>query len=176
MPNHFHLLLRVKSEVELIEFLKEKYPGEDLSGFQKPDRSRGKAVAQNQDLTGFGNLSGLISRQFSNFFNSYSKAFNKVYDRRGRLFKSSVERISVTNDDYFTTMIRYIHFNPVLHGFTNNLFQWKYSSIHAFYSKKRSLISKREVTDWFGGTEPFKKFHQSIQEEEFDEIKHLTIE
>ena len=99
-----------------------------------------------------------------------------MYNRRGSLFLDNIQRIKVEDDDYFTTMIRYIHFNPVIHGFTANLFQWKFSSIHAFYSEKRSLISRGEVTDWFGGIEEFKNFHQSIQEDEFNEIKHLMIE
>jgi len=99
-----------------------------------------------------------------------------MYDRRGSLFLDNIQRIKVAEDNYFTTMVRYNHFNPVLHGFTNNMFQWKYTSIHTFYSEKRTLINTNEVVNWFGGIEPFKQFHQSIQVDEFDEIKHLAIE
>ena len=34
-----------------------------------------------RNQTGFENLSGLISQQFSNLFNSYAKAFNKQHSR-----------------------------------------------------------------------------------------------
>src|SRR3989304_4145680 len=51
MPNHFHFLARIKSERELIKTFK---------------------VSENSNLTGFENLSGLIAKEFSNLFNSYS--------------------------------------------------------------------------------------------------------
>ncbi len=85
-----------------------------------------------------------------------------------------MQRITVRGDDYFANMIRYIHFNPVLHRFTDTVYQWRFSSIHAYYSDKRSILRKQEVFEWFGGADEFKKFHQSIQEDEFDAIKHLT--
>ncbi len=65
MPNHFHFMVRVKSEEVLKEFYKEKHS------------------KRNKDLTGFENLSGLVSQQFSNLFNGYTKAYNKMYDRKG---------------------------------------------------------------------------------------------
>ena len=124
----------------------------------------------------FRDIADLCSNQFKNFLISYSKSFNKMYGRRGSLFLDNIQRIKIDDDDYFTTMIRYIHFNPVLHGFTDNLFQWKFSSIHAYFSDQRTLLNMNEVINWFGGIEPFKQFHQSFQEEEFEDIKHLTIE
>jgi len=121
-------------------------------------------------------LPKLISNQFKNFLISYIKSFNKVYERRGSLFLDNIKRISVTGDDYFTNMIRYIHFNPVLHGFSDTPHRWKFSSIHAYTSDKRSLFRRQDVLDWFGGKQEFEKFHQSIQEDEFDAIRHLTLE
>jgi len=121
-------------------------------------------------------ISELISNQFKNFLISYSKSFNKMYERRGSLFLDNIKRIPVRDDDYFTNMIRYIHFNPVLHGFTDNPYRWKFSSIHAYLSDKRSMICRKDVLEWFGGQEAFRKFHQIIREDEFDVIKHLTFD
>jgi len=163
MPNHFHFLVRIRPEEDLIEYFKERYSVRERSTMSERDIA---------DL----DFADLISRQFKNFLISYSKSFNKMYNRKGSLFLDNIQRIPVISNDYFTTMIRYIHFNPVLHGFKGNLYQWKYTSIHAFLSGKRSLMKKNDVIDWFGGLKPFKKFHQSIQKDEFDEIKHLTIE
>ncbi|NBC05424.1 MAG: hypothetical protein GVY20_17195 [Bacteroidetes bacterium] len=153
-----------------------KYPEKDLSGFRKPDRSEKATNVTKKNLKDFGNLSGLVSKQFSNFFNSYSKSFNKLYNRRGRLFESSLKRKPILNDNYFTNMIRYIHFNPVLHEFVNRPTDWKFSSIHTLLSEKKTLIDRDFVLDWFGGTENFRQFHQAIQEDEFDSITHLTLE
>lgn len=180
MPNHFHFLLRIKPEEELIEFMKEKYPAigkersamshQDFADLDHGSEARKKPAKSEIDFA------GLVSNQFKNFLISYSKSFNKLYGRRGSLFLDNIQRIKVDDDDYFTTMIRYIHFNPVLHGFTDNLFQWNFSSIQAYFSGQRTLLNTDEVIEWFGGHRPFKQFHQSIQEEEFDDIKHLTIE
>lgn len=81
MKNHFHLMVRIKDEECLME----------------------------QDLTGFENLSGLVSLQFSRLFNSYSKAFNKKYNRIGGLFNRPVKRKQIIDDHYFTQLIIYIH-------------------------------------------------------------------
>lgn len=169
MPNHFHFLIRIKTEEQLAGFFEEKYPSKIRSAMSQKD-------ILDLDAEPDMDLADLCSNQFKNFLISYSKSFNSMYNRRGSLFLDNIQRIPVANDDYFTTMIRYIHFNPVLHGFVKRLYHWKYSSIHSFLSDKRSLIDRAFVLDWFGGAELFKKFHQSIQEEEFQAIKHLTLE
>jgi len=63
-------------------------------------------------LTGFQNLSGVIVQQFSNFFNSYSKAYNKMYDRNGSLFQRPFKVKEILSDSYLTKVIIYIHHNP----------------------------------------------------------------
>ena len=165
MPNHFHFLLRIKTEMELLVFYEEKYPDQVRSAMSQKDIADLKT-----------NLSNFCSNQFKNFLISYSKSFNKMYNRRGSLFLDNIQRIPVTNQDYFTTLVRYIHFNPVLHGFVNRPADWKFSSFNTFLTDKRTLIDKSFVLDWFGGSELFIKFHQSIQEDEFDTVRHLTIE
>ncbi len=171
MPNHFHFLIRIKNEKELIECFKEKYPGK--IGSAAGERSA-MSFGDIADLS--ESISKLISNQFKNFLISYSKSFNSMYNRRGSLFLDNIKRIPIQNDDYFTNMIRYIHFNPVLHNFTDDLHLWKFSSIHSYHSDKRSLILKQDVFEWFGGANEFKKFHKSIQKDEFDSMKHLIYE
>ncbi len=73
-------------------------------------------------------------------------------------------------------MIRYIHFNPVLHRFVSSPLNWKYSSMHVYLVDKESSICRSEVFEWMGGKEEFKKFHHSIQCDEFDGLSHLCFE
>ena len=61
LPNHFHFLIQVQEEDVLT----------NQPGFKN------LAVL---------NLEKRIIQQFSNFFNAYTKAFNKMYDRKGKLF------------------------------------------------------------------------------------------
>ena len=166
LPNAepFSFSIRIKSEQELIEYFHIKYPEKFSSSSNQRSAMSLKDIA---DLT---------LNQFKNFLISYSKSFNKMYNRRGSLFLDNIKRMPIQNDDYFTNMIRYIHFNPVLHNFTDNLHQWKFSSIHSYHSDKRSLILKQDVFEWFGGVGEFKKFHKSIQKDEFDSMKHLIYE
>jgi len=105
MPNHLHLVLRVKGEEEVLEHLKTKVsnPTPNLQGFKN-----------------LGGLSRVISQQFSNLFNSYSKAFNKYFNRKGSLFIPNFKRKQIESNSYFATLIAYIHYNPVHHGFVDD--------------------------------------------------------
>ena len=58
-----------------------------------------------KDLPGFQNLAGLeeskpAQQHFSNFFNAYTKAINKTFQRSGSLFEKPFKRKPVINDRY----------------------------------------------------------------------------
>jgi putative transposase len=61
-------------------------------------------------------------------FNSYTKAFNRRYDRTGTLFEGPYKAIHVDQDSYLLHLCRYIHGNPVKHGFVSDLERWPYSN------------------------------------------------
>ncbi len=139
MPNHFHFAVRVKEEKELIKYFSE---------------------IKGKDLTGLQNLSGLLSQQFSNLFNSYTKSLNKQQKRQGNLFRRPFKRIHIDSNDYFREIIHYIHFNPVHHGFVKDLREWKHSSFDSFFSEKATLLKRDEVIDWFDDKDNFYAFHK----------------
>lgn len=125
MPNHFHFLVRIKPEREILE----KY------------------------LQGFKNLEGLtlfISQQFSNFFNAYSKAFNKQNNRRGSLFMHTFKRKRIDSETYLRKVIHYIHYNPVEAGLAEKPEDWKYSSYKAIITpNSKTAVLKNEVISYF---------------------------
>ncbi|MFN8354546.1 MAG: hypothetical protein U0Y10_08875 [Spirosomataceae bacterium] len=139
LPNHFHFFIKIKSEIEIMAYFQETP----------------KKINQIQH-----NISTFISYQFSHFFNSYSKAFNKVFERKGSLFLDNVNRNCVDNDSYFTKLIHYVHANPVHHGFVNKIEQWEHSSYRSILSEKPTQLQRNEVIAWFGGKEAFILFHQ----------------
>ena len=110
-----------------------------------------------------GNLSSMaVSHKFSNFFNAYSKAFNKTYGRRGGLFQRPFKHKEVTNEKYFTELLLYIHLNPVKHGFVKDAHEWRYSSLCEYHLGGRiDNILREEVLNWFGGIIEFENAHQS---------------
>ncbi len=133
IPNHFHFLIMTKQEHELEVLLKGK--------------SNEKA-------------SKVFQQSFSNFFNSYSKSYNKAHGRAGRLFLYPFKRILVDKDDYFLTLVNYIHRNPIHHGIVKGFSDWKYSSYNAIISNNETRISREFVLDCFGSIEDFIHFHE----------------
>lgn len=137
MPNHFHFLVRVKKESVLNEFFKEK-------------------LERELNLQGFKNLEGLISRQFSNLFNAYAKAFNKQHNRRGSLFMHTFKRKLITDENYLRKLIHYIHYNPIDAGLAHLPEEWKHSSYKSIISLSETKLLRDEVIDYFEDMENFK--------------------
>lgn len=150
-PNHFHLMVRIKDAEVLLAFFKEKV---------KKGKSGDPAGFENLPDLINENLSGLVSQQLGHFFNAYTKAFNKMYNRNGRLFQDSVKRKPVTSEDYYSRLVYYIHANPVRHGFVKEIADWPHSSYHAFLEEKPTRLLRHEVLEWFGGKKAFVQFHQ----------------
>ena len=140
MPNHFHILVRMKSEEELAKYYFESYP----TGFQNPS----------------GVITKYNSQEFGNLFNAYTKAFNKMFNRKGKLYQEEFDRRWVNDDDYFRQIVHYIHFNPVHHGFVDDLLKWKYSSYKSFLSTASCNLKRKEVIERFGNLENFVAYHQ----------------
>ncbi|MFD2202288.1 transposase [Shivajiella indica] len=127
MPNHFHLLVGVRS-----------------------------------DLSGFENLTGLIKhpsnnpaiKGFTDFFNSYTKAINKRYERKGNLFIRAFKRTPILEERQWQETFLYIHLNPVKHGFVKNYQYWKWSSWYAYQNpNKPSNLNRTYLTNFFDGWE-----------------------
>jgi len=105
---------------------------------------------------------------FSNFLNSYSKSYNKVFERHGGLFQRKFKRKQIHSDSYLTEVIKYIHRNPQKHGLIHDFKKWKYSSYGTFLSKSKTQIETDWVLDWFGGLEEFEKNHLFEEDNQID--------
>ncbi|MGY6521222.1 MAG: transposase [Mongoliitalea sp.] len=109
MPNHFHFLIRVR---------------EDLAGFENlPGLSPAKLGHASKNP---------VIKAFSDFFNSYSKAFNRRFERRGSLFLEPFKRIPILTESQWQETFLYIHLNPVKHNFVKKHEDWKWSSWEAY--------------------------------------------
>lgn len=166
MPNHFHFLVQIKNENELISFFTEKKKNQILEN-DKFDIETKQGLIEKIEVDA-ESLPKLIITQISNFLNGYTQAFNKQHNRRGSLFLDNIQRKLVESDAYFTTLIHYIHSNPVHHGFTTKMENWLYSSYHTFFSDKPSRLQRQKVIDWFGSVNEFKSFHVDAKDFEQD--------
>jgi hypothetical protein len=106
-----------------------------------------------------------FEKGIKNFFISYSKAINKKYNRVGSLFQGRYKVSEITSESYYTTIITYIHQNPVVAGLTMNMQDYRYSSYQAYLSKKETMLNKKEVLEWFGGLEGFIEDHKVLLNE-----------
>jgi len=131
MPNHIHFLIRTHAELPLSKHPKYK------SDFHK-----------------------LIMQQLSNLLNSYAKSYNKKYERKGALWIDYTKRFEIDSDSYLTSVINYIHQNPVKHGFVRTPEDWAFSSYNSITSPKPSLLMREEVIEWFGGAQQYIEFHR----------------
>ncbi len=131
MPNHFHLLVRIKSVEEYLH------------------------------LTGFENLSGVkpLHQHFSNFFNAYIKAHNKYYQTHGTLFERPFKRKLIDSDEYLRQTILYIHNNPVHHGFCEHPVEYPWNSYLTCISIKPTKLHREAVLGWFDSEANFKSMH-----------------
>lgn len=154
MPNHFHLLIRIREESVLDDFINRR------------NTITGKSIIP-ENIPKEERYHFLVKRQFQNLFNGYVKAFNKYHNRKGSLLQQNTRRKLIHNDQYLLNSIIYIHLNPVFHKFTNFPEDWPNSSYCTYLNEKDTFLVKNEIIHWFGGKKIFRKAHEeSIAKEQ----------
>ncbi len=157
MGNHFHFLIRTKSEEEILEFGR----GEEKVGTLRRDADLKTA-------------SWYISKQFATFFKSYSLSINKAYGRTGGLFEEPFRRLEVKSDRHFSQLVYYIHANPQKHGFCDDFRDYAHSSYWSHLSEAASKLKRKAVLTWFGDAAWYTQFH--AMQNDLGEIDDLVIE
>jgi REP element-mobilizing transposase RayT len=104
-----------------------------------------------------------VGQAFSNCFNSYAKAYNKLYDRRGKLFMQSYKKILITDEVHLRTSIKYVHRNPIHHGFEKDYSSWNYSSYRDYLSGESSIVEVEKGLKLFGSKEVFLRDHEEFR-------------
>jgi putative transposase len=135
LKNHFHLLVFVKENVEVV-------------------RQDGKE--------GMFRLNA--SKQLGHLFNSYAQSINKACNRTGPLFESPFERKLVDDESYLTSVIYYINSNAQHHGFVTDLRDWEFSSYNAIIKNNSTVITTDKILERFGTVDGFKKAHSAFME------------
>ena len=109
---------------------------------------------------------GNPDHQLRRFFISYSMALNKFRSRMGSLFMKPYKKKFVETEEYLTTLIFYIHLNPVHHGFTNSFEDYKWSSYQAIIRNESGPLDLKidQVVGWLGGIEAFRSGHRINKE------------
>jgi putative transposase len=134
LPNHFHYLIKIKEN----EFKEDT----------------------NKDMK---RLTAL-EKAFRDFFISYAKSINSEYKRTGALFQYKFKRKLITDHNYLTSIIAYIHLNPVKAGLCNEPQDWKFSSYKSVISKSKTNIKRKEVIEFYGDIGNLILFHKDYKD------------
>ena len=92
-------------------------------------------------------------------FNSYSKAYNKMYGHSGTLFEGRFRAKAIQNTNHLLHLCRYIHGNPVKHGIVAQPTDWPYSNYLEWIEERPgTLVDRSFIREQFSGPEQYKKF------------------
>ena len=153
MPNHFHFLIRIRSEKEILELIMAN------TSLLKPDSTllKSETLVKLDEQTIIENY---LSKQFSNLFSSYTQSFNKQQNRKGNLFMHTFKRKKIENSNYLMKVVRYIHLNPVQANLCEFAKDYQHSSYKSLISKSVTLLNRDETISWFGDLENFIYMHR----------------
>lgn len=115
-----------------------------------------------------------FSKAYSNLCNAYVKSINKRYGRTGSLFRDRFKRIKIQDADYLKRLIVYINLNPAYHGFTNNIYAYRYSSLLVLLSERKTYLKRQDVWELFDHRENFED-HIKMKKLLFDEKMNALI-
>lgn len=87
----------------------------------------------------------------------YAACYNKIYNRHGHLFQDRFKSKIVNTSSYFTTLIGYIHNNPLkIKGYEKCPEKYKYSSLGVYLGLERDktgLLDEKEINKIFNVNE-----------------------
>ena len=135
MQNHFHFLIKIKPNEELIKFAKKNI----------------KSALEKE--TGLHSISNIFSKQIGKFISCFSQSYNKINNRHGALLESPFKRIKIDTEEYLKNLIIYIHLNPTDSKLNYQTF--KFSSYAAILSTKKTNVKRDDVIALFENKENF---------------------
>ena len=166
MPNHFHLVVRIRKREVLIDNNFSNNNFSKISSFKTGevdirtnyDKNRANNFGKILDID--SEIEKYLSKQFANFFSCYAQSFNKVYGRMGSLFIKNFKREPISDKTHFTNAVVYTHRNPIHHGFCKSYDEWPYCSYNEIVQGNTSKIETAKLIRITGGLEGFLQIHQ----------------
>lgn len=146
LKNHFHFLIRTRSEEEI-----------KAASTSKMEYEAGE----------------IVSKKFSDLFNGYAQSINKEFNRTGGLFETPFRRIAVTNDEYVTGLIYYIHINAQKHGLVDDFRCHNHSSYPIYLDNSSTFLERKLGIEWFGDVNSFIAQHTEWADERFSCVHSL---
>ena len=107
----------------------------------------------------------------------YARWYNIKYQRSGALIANRYKSQPVEIDEYFLSVVRYIHQNPLKAGMVERLDDYEWSSYVDYVDKAKGITDKDFICDMLSPNE-FVEFHKVVEEEIYvvDDKMKLTDE
>jgi len=102
----------------------------------------------------------------------YTQKFNRVHHRDGPLFRGRYKAILINAEEYFLSVVRYIHQNPLGAGVVSDIDRYRWSSHWGYLNKNQcpDWLDTRSVMSRFGGLKEYQRFMHDEIEEEMEEF------
>ena len=115
---------------------------------------------------------GGLSRAMRHLDGIYTQKFNRVHHRDGPLFRGRYKAILIDAEEYFLSVVRYIHQNPLGAGVVSDIDRYRWSSHWGYLNKKQcpDWLDTRSVMSRFGGLKEYRRFMHDEIEEEIEEF------
>ena len=120
-----------------------------------------------------------INKLISKVCTSYSKYFNKKYERVGHVLQDKFKAVLVASDAQLLWVSAYIHQNPQVAGLVSKLNDYAWSSYPDYAGlRSGSLCEKSILISMAGGAVQYKKFVDESYEKikERKDIEHLLLD
>ena len=114
---------------------------------------------------------GNLSRAMRHLDGIYTQRFNRAHHRDGPLFRGRYKAILIDAEEYFLSVVRYIHQNPVDAGVVLDMDRYRWSSHRGYLSKSECPVwlNTRSVLSRFRGVREYREFmHSEIEKEVVD--------
>lgn len=144
IPNHFHFLIRVNSQTEILKSFGENH---DLT------------ISEKRFLQD-GDINHLAEMEFKRLFTSYAMSYNFKFSRKGNLFYRTFRRVAILDESQFNTVLIYIHVNAVKHKLVNHINKYPWTSYHLILNNRPGKLLREEILERFGSSDEFVKTHE----------------
>jgi putative transposase len=100
-----------------------------------------------------------ITNLMRGLMSSYSRYFNKKYDRSGKLTESSYKSSRISNNEYLMHISRYIHLNP------RQWRNWGWSSLLDYLDTPRAnWVRPRRILEMFPSAKEYEEFVEDYED------------
>lgn len=113
-------------------------------------------------------LEGGVQEFMSSLSNSFTRAFNTQYNRKGQLFLNRFQAVPISSVEQLLVASRYIHLNPIASAIVakpHQLHTYPWSSYKHYFSRNRqttALVSTQPILTYFGNNpEHYRDFVES---------------